>query len=138
MEKPVKKIVIELRVRLAEDLYQEHPVSKDEAVKLYIESSMLETEDLIIVDGQLEAIRLDAKKLIAKNLGEAIDFLKTKLDPTTNEYDDLISLPSKFNRAVEFLGKGIIDYPTADQEFVRIGHAMLHILKGLSSETLKK
>jgi hypothetical protein len=138
MEKATKKIVIELRVRLAEDLFKEFSSSKEKAVQIYLESAVPEPDDLVVKNEALTALKFESKQLIDKDLAEAIKFLKSKLDTTSNEYDDLISLSSKFNRTFEFLHKGIIDFQTAEQEFVRIGHAILQILKGLSSEHLKK
>jgi hypothetical protein len=137
MEKPTKEIVIELRVHLAEELYQEFFASKEEAVHLYLESAIPKAKPL----GQnvaLNEVKLEAKKLMTRNLSEAIEYLKGTLAVTSNEYDDLISLSSKFNRASEFLHKGLIDFQTAEQEFVRIGNAILQILKGLSSEQLRR
>ena len=137
MEKATKKIVIELRVRLAEDLFNQFSASKEEAVQIYLESATPEPDDLVVKNEALNTLKLESKQLIDKDLGEAIAFLKSKLDTTSNEYDDLVSLSSKFNRTSEFFHKGIIDFQTAEQEFVRIGHAILQILKGLSSEHLK-
>ncbi|MDO8366054.1 MAG: hypothetical protein Q7T20_04590 [Saprospiraceae bacterium] len=137
MEKPTKEIVIELRVHLAEELYHEFFASKEEAVHLYLESSIPKSRSNI-QNVALNEVKHEAKKLMTQSLSEAIEYLKNMLVTTSNEYDDLISLSSKFNRASEFLQKGLIDFQTAEQEFVRIGNAILQILKGLSSEHLRK
>ncbi|MDO8969258.1 MAG: hypothetical protein Q7U74_01130 [Saprospiraceae bacterium] len=134
---PSKEFIIELRVRLAEELSNEFFASKDEAIRLYLESSV---SDLLSIgeEDALGGLKIEAKKLIAKDLGQAIEFLKNNLSVHSDEHDDLISLSSKFNRASEFLHKGLIDFQIAEQEFVRIGNALLQILKGLSSEHLRR
>ena len=137
MERPAKEIIIELRVHLAEELYQEFFASKEEAVHLYLESSIPKTRVAVNASG-LNEVKLEAKRLITKDLSEAIEYLKNALSVSSNEYDDLISLSSKYNRTSEFLHQGVIDFQTAEQEFVRIGNAILQILKGLSSEQLRR
>ncbi|MBN8680623.1 MAG: hypothetical protein J0M29_20535 [Chitinophagales bacterium] len=131
-----KEIIIELRVRLAEELSDKFFSSKEEAVKMLLESAV--SELVVSEDKSLVAFKTETKRLIAKDLSEAIEFLKNGIHQHCNEHDDLVGLSSKFNRTNEFLHKGLIDFATAEQEFVRIGNALLQLLKGLSRENIKK
>lgn len=93
-------------------------------------------EDLHIQDKKLTGKINRIKKMLSKNVKEAIQELEDVISSNSESFDDFILVAERYRRISHGYINNIIDFETSDREISKISRTILFIVSNLTQKDL--